>query len=230
MAIRRVNLELSDSISGFFTTDNKDYFYQMSGFTTISGNQNIYGNSIFNMRIFIDKYQDTYSRQVYTLSMVLQDIGGFYTAMFFIGLVLYSLFRKSLFSSAMVRQLYLVQLKARYLNSGNNDSEDIGADEEGSPPTPKKNIRNEKKVRLVMKKELEDSKSSTRIRSLVKNIYKATSERKLLYYSCCSRYMLAGARFFLCILPSSSNNRASLSLLRKGENRLMKEIDIINVV
>jgi hypothetical protein len=40
----------------------------------------------------IDKQVDIYSRDVYTVMGVLQDVGGFYNSLFFAGLLIYSRF------------------------------------------------------------------------------------------------------------------------------------------
>jgi hypothetical protein len=47
---------------------------------------------LFSQDIKADKEYDIYERQVYTFVGVLQDVGGFYNSLFFVGLVVYSRF------------------------------------------------------------------------------------------------------------------------------------------
>lgn len=46
----------------------------------------------FQQDFKIDKQYDLYERQVYSLSDVLSDTGGFYNSLFFVGLLIYSQF------------------------------------------------------------------------------------------------------------------------------------------
>lgn len=49
---------------------------------------------------------DIYERSVYTITGVLKDVGGFYNALYFIGLFIYSQFSGSIFFSAFINRLY----------------------------------------------------------------------------------------------------------------------------
>lgn len=67
------------------------------------------GPGIYYYQIFkLDMSYDIYERQVYTITGVLKDVGGFYNALYFIGLFFYSQFSGSIFFSAFIKKLYQV--------------------------------------------------------------------------------------------------------------------------
>jgi hypothetical protein len=67
------------------------------------------GGSIIEVQIDLDKYLDRYDRQVYTLSKVLQDIGGFKTAILFIGYAIYANILNSMQYFSIVSDLFQVR-------------------------------------------------------------------------------------------------------------------------
>ena len=89
----------------------EDYFYQRSTndyFTSddLTGP----GPGIYFLQSFrLDKEYDVYDRQVYSISGVLQDVGGFYNSLFFLGLLIYSQVQGTLFFTSIISKLYLVE-------------------------------------------------------------------------------------------------------------------------
>ncbi len=56
-----------------------------------SDDENGPGKGIYFIQAFkLDKDIDIYERKVYTFTGVLQNVGGFYNALFFAGLIIYS--------------------------------------------------------------------------------------------------------------------------------------------
>lgn len=88
-----------------------EYFFQKSSNEYFTADvQEGPGEGIYFSQDFkLDKEYDIYERQVYSLSGVLQDIGGFYNSLFFVGLILYSNFQETLFFSGIISKLYMVE-------------------------------------------------------------------------------------------------------------------------
>jgi len=59
----------------------------------------------------LDKEYDIYERNVYTISDVLQDVGGIYNSLFFAGLIIYSYskFQHTLFFTGIISKIYMVE-------------------------------------------------------------------------------------------------------------------------
>ena len=57
----------------------------------------------------MDGSYDIYERNVYSLANVLQDIGGIYNTLFFVGLVIYGRFQGSIYFSSIISKLYQVE-------------------------------------------------------------------------------------------------------------------------
>ncbi|TNV82997.1 hypothetical protein FGO68_gene7187 [Halteria grandinella] len=93
-------LELNDDIFGFFSSQVQDQADVVNG-----PGEGIY----FGQDFKLDKEYDVYQRQVYSLSGVLQDIGGFYNSLFFVGLLLYSNFQETLFFTSIISKLFMVE-------------------------------------------------------------------------------------------------------------------------
>ena len=56
-----------------------------------------------------DRKYNAYNRQIYSLMALLGDIGGMYSSLYFIGLVLIGFYNRRLFISAILRNLYQVK-------------------------------------------------------------------------------------------------------------------------
>ena len=61
---------------------------------------------LFVQDFTLDKSHDTYERQVYTFSMVMQDVGGLFNALYFAGLILYSILRDSLVFTDLISKSF----------------------------------------------------------------------------------------------------------------------------
>ncbi len=56
--------------------------------------------------ITLDQEYDFYERRLYSIADVVQELGGFYTVSYFIGLLIYFQFRDSMFFADMINKLY----------------------------------------------------------------------------------------------------------------------------
>jgi energy-converting hydrogenase Eha subunit G len=81
----------------------------MSGITTFQQSLEIASGALFSMQIQLDMSVDTHERYVYTFANVMSELGGFKTALFFIGFIIYFYFQQSQFYLAMARKLFLVE-------------------------------------------------------------------------------------------------------------------------
>eukprot|EP00347_Sterkiella_histriomuscorum_P005886 403354899 len=113
MYFKKDFLQLSDNLIGFFNNVKNDHFYQMSHtkyFTsTDEGGQG--AGIYFYQDIKLDKEYDVYERQIYSISSLLQDVGGFYNSLFFIGLFIFASFRESIYFSSLISKLYQIEIK-----------------------------------------------------------------------------------------------------------------------
>lgn len=87
-------MNLYDNVFGLFNTKTTDYFYQMNSQTYLVADPDTGpGTGYYFYQMFkMDAEVDTYTRSVYTIMGVAKDTGGFYNALFFVGLFLYSRF------------------------------------------------------------------------------------------------------------------------------------------
>ncbi|CDW80417.1 UNKNOWN [Stylonychia lemnae] len=107
-----VELDLNDNISGLFTIyTKKDKLYQLSSSTQFSQSLKNTNNAIFTLKISLDKYVDQYKRQVYTIAAVLQEVGGFKTALVFLGFITFNQIQTAKFYFSMARNLFQIQEK-----------------------------------------------------------------------------------------------------------------------
>ena len=106
-------LKLSDQFFSLFTEPIQDYFYSLSKLTsfTTDANEGPGEGVYFQQEIKLDKEYDIYERSVYTITGVLQDVGGFYNSLFFIGLVIFSKTQTALFLSSLFSRIYQVECK-----------------------------------------------------------------------------------------------------------------------
>jgi hypothetical protein len=57
-----------------------------------------------------DRKYNVYNRQIYNIMGLLGDIGGMYSSLYFLGMLLISFYNRRLFISAIIRNLYQVKL------------------------------------------------------------------------------------------------------------------------
>lgn len=106
--LKKCIINLSDSLIGLFDSGITDYFYVQSTVHSFLTDQD-YGPGegvYFYQQYQLDMSYDIYERSVYTITGVLKDVGGFYNALYFIGLFIYSQFSGSIFFSAFINRLY----------------------------------------------------------------------------------------------------------------------------
>ena len=107
--IKKNLLILHDDIFGIFSSTIQDYFYLKSEtayYSTDWQNEEVGVGVLYLLQIQLDKHYDIYERQVYTFSMVMQDVGGLFNSLYFVGLLIYSFFRDSLLFSDLVSRLF----------------------------------------------------------------------------------------------------------------------------
>jgi hypothetical protein len=104
-------LELDDNIFGLFNTKVANFFYQVSRKESfLTDDEQGPGPGIYFYELFkLDSEYDIYERQVYTITGVLRDVGGFYNSLYFLGLFLYSQFQGSFFFASFISKLYQVE-------------------------------------------------------------------------------------------------------------------------
>eukprot|EP00347_Sterkiella_histriomuscorum_P017123 403350576 len=105
-------IQLSDSIVGYFSQQKTDYFYQVSKqvFKMSLADRSPDISILFMQDIKLDKEYDIYERQVYSLDLWLQDVGGFYNSLFFIGLILFSQFQGTFIQAKLISRLYRIKI------------------------------------------------------------------------------------------------------------------------
>jgi hypothetical protein len=67
------------------------------------------GFSILDLIVRIDLANDTYSRQVYSLSQLLSDVGGVNSILFLFGAFIARLPASKIFTAAIVKEIYQVK-------------------------------------------------------------------------------------------------------------------------
>ena len=103
--IKRNQIILNDGLFGVFSTPTEDYFYEMSSQKTTVGdieNVEIGPDVLYFAQIGLDTDYDIYERQVYSFSMVMQDLGGLFNSVYFVGLIITNFFRETLLYSELV--------------------------------------------------------------------------------------------------------------------------------
>ena len=92
----------SKQIDHFFSRSRNEYFTADDEYGP--------GKGIYFYQSFkLDKEYDIYERSVYTFAGLLQDVGGFYNSLFFVGLIIYSRFKGSYYFAYLISQLYFVE-------------------------------------------------------------------------------------------------------------------------
>ena len=84
-------MKLQDNIINLFNDWEEDYFFAHDSneyFTSDDLDGLGYG-IYFSQDFKLGKSYDVYERQVYSIAGVLQDVGGFFNSLFFLGLFLY---------------------------------------------------------------------------------------------------------------------------------------------
>jgi hypothetical protein len=65
---------------------------------------------IVSVNLRFDRKYNVYNRQIYNIMGLLGDIGGMYSSLYFLGMLLISFYNRRLFISAIIRNLYQVKL------------------------------------------------------------------------------------------------------------------------
>eukprot|EP00347_Sterkiella_histriomuscorum_P012880 403366865 len=143
-------LKLNDDLFGFFDGTEEKSFYQISHSKQfVSNDQSGPGEGVlYYQDIKLDKEYDIYERQVYSVSSLLQDIGGFYNSLFFIGLILFSKFQESIYFSSLISKLYQIDgsLSRNYKKFGIKKSQE----QENKPADLNYSMRSDKNLQLQL--------------------------------------------------------------------------------
>eukprot|EP00347_Sterkiella_histriomuscorum_P017804 403347926 len=251
MYIKKDLLRLSDNLIGFFNEIKNDIFYQMSHsryFT--STDEGGPGKGIyFYQDIKLDKEYDVYERQVYSVSSLLQDIGGFYNSLFFIGLIIFSKLQESIFFSTLISKLYQIELvkgSRFYSNTFESQQVDLestngrilidGKSQIDSPSNLNKELNSSKVLTQNLQQELEGNKwniskvINRKLVSYLGNRWRVNltssdifSFAFLKLYTCCGRRKIK-------IDQTSSLSKRKLYLFKKGQGKIQHELDAINLM
>eukprot|EP00347_Sterkiella_histriomuscorum_P007518 403348613 len=246
--IRSNELELHDSTFGFWDDEEKQQFYSISTYTTFPQSLTATDGSLFSLQVQLDKYVDRFSRQVYTVNDMLEELGGISAVLFFIGFIIYSNFQESKFFFSMARNLFLIQDSTQIIDSDEDDDSDLfGIKSEKEGPSSSKEIKmfNEQKKRkqsITKKQKLKDNlknlllqQTSGDSEKILQRIYEYVKIRGNLnfYYKdiFCSVFENFG---FCCRKKKQSQHQLSNAkrkiLLNKGKDRFIKEMDCVNIV
>jgi hypothetical protein len=104
-------LQLHDDLFGIFNSMVEDFFFSIGerNYFTADLDEGYGPGVLFYQDFKLDKHYDVYERKVYSFSGVLQDVGGIYNSLFFVGLFIYSRFQGSIYFSSLISKLYQVE-------------------------------------------------------------------------------------------------------------------------
>ncbi|CDW82658.1 UNKNOWN [Stylonychia lemnae] len=242
MYFKKDILKLSDSLVGIFDDVQEEYFYQMSHtryFT--SSDTGGFGHGVhFYQDIRLDKEYDIYERQVYSFSSLLQDIGGFYNSLFFIGLFVFGKFQNSIFFSSLISKLYQIEQvkKVKRRDSDQDNSVDLESTS-GKIFDPKASVRRlntttSKHFSSTLMEDLKNSKWSlgkVHIRKLIDYL----GYRWRLSITAQDIFNFTFQRLYICCKGKPKKvdteiSRRKIHLYNKGVNKIVRELDAINLM
>ncbi|CDW90626.1 UNKNOWN [Stylonychia lemnae] len=230
--VKKNLIELSDNLFGLFYTQVNDYFYEMSKtvYFTADDQKGPGPGVMFSQDIILDKQFDIYSRQVYTLTGVLQDIGGFYNSCIFICVVLYTRFQYTLFFSELISKVYQVDLRGRQRKKKYDLD---GVDEENSTTNIKmKSFNFQRTYSNSQISQYVKHSSSNITEELLKYLGSYVSARYRMRLSCkeIMKAHICRLLCFLCWNKRRGKEAHRLKLQKKGEEKLRKELDCVNIM
>lgn len=173
---------------------------------------------------------DIYDRQVYTITGVLKDVGGFYNALYFIGLFFYSQLSGSIFFSSFIRRLYHVEVESSDTLDPSNDSA------EGGPQRRSKKKDRQHKGPKTLNDEIKEDLSRTinsKLKgSLLKTIRDYLSSRNQASWTRKDLLFQQLARLFICFRKARdlSQTEKKATIYLKGQARVIKELDCISLL
>ena len=132
-------IELNDDYVGLFSKTVHDFYYQMGSTTyqTADVNEGPGLGYLYYQEVQFEKSTDIFVRQVYSFTNLLQEIGGFFNAVYFGGFFIYYQFRSSIFFSELINKLYQVELDQGDHKNGKEIVRSFDSEEESSSQTNK---------------------------------------------------------------------------------------------
>eukprot|EP00347_Sterkiella_histriomuscorum_P010831 403374760 len=230
-------VQLSDNLFGMFYTQVNDYFYQISKtvYFTADDQKGPGPGVLLSQDIILDKEYDTYSRQVYTFTGVLQDIGGFYNSCLFVCLMIYSRFQGTLYFSSIISQAYQVDDKR---NQRKNKRQDYLFGQNNNESTIKNlNILSEKYGTKANKNQIH--KAITDNKNNISNdflsfIMHQLNNRWRMKISCKDILQNSFLSRMACRFCTSRSQRSKqqrkFEIYRKGEQKIKQELDCVNIM
>eukprot|EP00347_Sterkiella_histriomuscorum_P012024 403370182 len=248
--IRLNELEMHDSVSGFWEDEENEIFYQMSTLSTMTQSLKTTSGSLFTLQVQLDKYVDRFSRQVYTINDMLQELGGIQAVLFFIGFLIYNNFEESKFYLSMARNLFLIQDYTKMIDPADKeDSDDLDTQNKklSSEKETKKFIESQKRKKTIMKKKkkLKDSLKNVLVEQtsgdreqIFSQIYKYIKNRRNLnfFYKDIFRTVFEDlfGKCSCCKKKKQDQHQLSKAkrklLVNKGKDRFIEEMDCVNIV
>ncbi|CDW74524.1 UNKNOWN [Stylonychia lemnae] len=235
--VKKNQIQLSDNLFGLFYTQVNDFFYeiQKNTYFTADDQRGPGPGVMFSQDIILDKEYDIFDRQVYTLTGVLQDIGGFYNSCFFVCVLLYSKIQYTLFFSSLVSRLYQIDVKPKSYSSKKNkyDMESVDQDSTITNVNLKTKQKNGSNLSNMQLHQYIQKNSKTITEDFLNYVQNLLDNRWRMKMSC-KEACRNKITFFLC-RPCIKTRHFRKTykkerLFKKGEAKIKKELDCVNLM
>jgi len=102
--IKLSEVHLSDNLFTNFLNPLIEQFFQVSNYRELVQEQT--DSMIWQLTFQYDKEYDIYERVVYTMTDLIQEIGGFQSSLFLFGLFVVGIFSKRLYYASLIKKMY----------------------------------------------------------------------------------------------------------------------------
>ncbi|CDW89563.1 UNKNOWN [Stylonychia lemnae] len=240
---KKNELKLSDNLIGFFNDLIQQYFYQMSVNKVFysSDTGGVAKGIYYRQDVKLDKEYDVYERQVYSISSLLQYVGGIYNSLFFIGLFILSRFRSSLYFASLISKLYQIEhLKKNNLNGIQKEKMILDLENSSakimdiSQEFARLNSQTSRKYAENLQKEIESNNwNVTAI--IAKKLINYLGNRWRLSITTKDVLSFSFQKFHLCCRQKHLNSDSIMQirkiiLFNKGQKKVKQELDAINII
>jgi len=103
--VKQNSIELSDTHLKQFLPPNEDTYFQVENsrelFQTID-----YKKTLASVYFRFDTKFDNFQREIYSISDLLEDVGGFQSSIIFLGALLVGIFSERLFYGSLIEKIY----------------------------------------------------------------------------------------------------------------------------
>eukprot|EP00347_Sterkiella_histriomuscorum_P020002 403339471 len=234
--MKKNQIQLSDNLFGLFYTTVNDYFYEISKNTyfTADDKKGPGEGVLFSQDIIIDKEYDIFNRQVYTLTGVLQDIGGFYNSCLFACLLIYSRFQGTLYFSSLISKLYQVDVKPSKSKKGRRIYDLEGAEQDSTISNMKlgKSGSQKKFSSQAVQKVISENKGNI-TEDFLSFMMGQLDSRWRLRVQCkdvCRSFFYKYFCLSFCKSRTMKKNKKKILLYKKGEEKIKRELDAVNLL